>query len=203
MSKFLTLSLLLCSLWAEAPFGHPFYQHRLQEIEQMQRSDLVFLGDSLTRRNNWSAFNASNMGIDGDTTEGVFSRIRFVKEAKRVVLMIGVNDILKQTPLAAIQKNYTKILNSFHKEQEIYILSLLPVVDAAQTKAINKEIKNLNKWLKTEVREHRFHYIELYPHFLDARARGLKESFTSDGIHLTPQAYALWERLLKKELLPR
>lgn len=200
MLKSLTLSLLFCSLWAEAPYEYIFYQDRLQEIEQMQQSDLIFLGDSLTQRNNWSAFKASNMGIDGDTTDGIIARLHHTKKAKRIVVMIGVNDILTQTPLSKIKINYSNILNSFSREQDIYVISLLPVIDARQTKGINQDIKTMNKWLESQVKEHGFNYLNFYPKFLDTNKKGIKETFTTDGIHLTPHAYKLWEKLLKEAL---
>ena len=65
----------------------------------MLKSKLVFLGDSLTMRHNWSNFKATNMGIDGDTTAGVLSRMHLASEAETIVLMISVNDILNQIPL--------------------------------------------------------------------------------------------------------
>lgn len=166
----------------------------------MNKSDLIFLGDSLTMRHNWSSFKASNMGIDGDTTNGILLRLHQTKEAKHVVLMIGVNDILNMTPLKKIQDNYTKILNNFSPKQEVTILSLLPVVDMKGTKSINQDIKTMNKWLKIQADKNSNDYIDLYPHFLDAHKRGLKNDFTTDGIHLTTKAYKMWEKVLKERL---
>jgi lysophospholipase L1-like esterase len=199
MLKFLTLSLLVCSLWAKAPY-QTFYDYKLQEFEAMKRSDLVFLGDSLTMRHNWSDFKASNMGIDGDTTAGILSRMHLASQAETIVLMIGVNDILNQIPLVRIQSNYTKILRKFSPDQKIYILSLLPVIDAAQTRKINQDIKTINKWLEIQTKEYGFEHINLYPKFLDKNKKGLKEEFTNDGIHLTPKAYSLWCIILKERL---
>ncbi len=199
MSKFLTLSLLVCSLWAKVPY-QTFYDYKLQECAAMKQSDLVFLGDSLTMRHNWSDFRASNMGIDGDTTAGILSRMHLASQAKTIVLMIGVNDILNQIPLVRIQSNYTKILKKFSRDQKIYILSLLPVIDAAQTRKINQEIKTINKWLKVQAEAYGFEYINLYPEFLDTNKKGLKEELTNDGIHLTPKAYRLWSKILKERL---
>jgi lysophospholipase L1-like esterase len=199
MLKFLTLSLLVCSLWAKAPY-QTFYDYKLQEFAAMKQSDLVFLGDSLTMRHNWSEFRASNMGIDGDTTAGVLSRMHLASQAKTIVLMIGVNDILNQIPLVRIQSNYTKILKKFSRDQKIYILSLLPVIDTAQTRKINQDIKTINKWLKIQTKEYGFEYTNLYPEFLDTNKKGLKEELTNDGIHLTPKAYRLWSALLRERL---
>ena len=166
----------------------------------MKQSDLVFLGDSLTMRHNWSDFKASNMGIDGDTTAGILSRMHLASQAETIVLMIGVNDILNQIPLVRIQSNYTKILRKFSPDQKIYILSLLPVIDAAQTRKINQDIKTINKWLEIQTKEYGFEHINLYPKFMDKNKKGLKEEFTNDGIHLTPKAYSLWCTILKERL---
>lgn len=166
----------------------------------MNRSELIFLGDSLTMRHNWSAFKAANMGIDGDTTEGILSRLHHTKGAKKIVLMIGVNDILNQIPSKQIQKNYLKILHSFSPQQEIIILSLLPVVNMKGTQLINQEIRTINRWLKLQTKNLDFSFINFYPDFLDDTKKGLKKSFTTDGIHLTASAYRLWEKLLKNTL---
>lgn len=167
----------------------------------MKATGLVFLGDSLTMRHNWSNFKASNMGIDGDTTADILSRLHYAKEAKHIVLMIGVNDILNQIPLREIQANYRRILESFSKEQKLTLLSLLPVIDERGTKSINQDIRTMNRWLKLQVEKDNLDYIDLYPHFLDPQNQGLKREFTTDGIHLTSKAYRLWEKILKTELL--
>ena len=166
----------------------------------MPKSKLVFLGDSLTMRHNWSNFKASNMGIDGDTTGGVYSRMHQCAHADTIVLMISVNDILNKVPLSRIQSNYTKILNSFKSEQKIYILSVLPVIDDKLTKKLNQDIKSMNSWLKKEVQHKGYHYINLYPNFLDSAKKGLAKPYTTDGIHLTAKAYKLWEKNLKEVL---
>ncbi len=203
MLKFLTLSLLVCFSLADAAPYKSFYDTKLQEFKEMKKPSLVFLGDSLTMRHNWSNLGASNMGIDGDTSAGVLSRMHLVSEAKRVVLMIGVNDILNRTALEQIQKNYKKILNHFAEHQEVFLLTLLPVVDVPQTRAINQDIRSFNRWLKTEVKSHDVQLIDMYPHFLDKQKKGLKDAYTNDGIHLTPQAYKVWENILKKELVSK
>ena len=166
----------------------------------MSKAKLVFLGDSLTMRHNWTNFKAANMGIDGDTTAGILSRMHQASSADTIVLMIGVNDILNQVKLSKIQHNYTKILNTFKKEQDIYVLSLLPVIDDKQTKKINQEIKTLNKWLQIQVTQKGFTYLNLYTQFLDKNRLGLDKSYTNDGIHLTPKAYRVWEKSLKNGL---
>jgi len=183
-------------LFADAPYQYPFYQQELQEIKQMKASKIIFLGDSLTHRHNWSKFKAANMGIDGDTTDGVLTRLHLSSQAEFIVLMIGANDILQRTPLSKIQKNYTALLKSFKKEQKVYVISVLPFIDDKQTRSLNQDIRTLNAWLKRELPKYKIDFLNFYPHFL--QNKGLNPSFTTDGIHLTAKGYALWERLLKE-----
>jgi len=39
----------------------------------------------------------------------------------------------------------------------------------------------------------------MYPNFLDKDQKGLKKTYTNDGIHLTSKAYMVWEKILQKE----
>ncbi len=192
------LHLSTINLYAQAPYQYPFYQNQLKKVHQMKPSTLVFLGDSLTHRHNWSKFKAANMGIDGDTTDGVLSRVKLSAQAKTIVLMIGTNDILQDTKMSTIKTNYLKILNSFQPQQKVYILSVLPVIDNKQTKSINHNILILNAWLKTELKKHNMTFLDFYPHFL--QAQGLADPLTTDGIHLTAKGYKLWEKLLKNNI---
>ncbi len=202
MSKFLTLSLiLLCFCWAEARSYQSFYEYKLQEFSQMKANRLVFLGDSLTMRHNWSSFKASNMGIDGDTTADVLSRLHYTKDAEHIVLMIGVNDILNRIPLREVQANYRRILESLSDDKKkITLLSLLPVIDDRGTQSINQDIRTMNRWIKMQVNKQNITFVDFYPHFLDTQKQGLKKEFTTDGIHLSDKAYQLWEKLLKEAL---
>ena len=164
----------------------------------MKKSKRIFLGDSLTHRHNWSNFNASNMGIDGDTTDGILARVQLTAQADTIVLMIGANDILQKNSLQKIQKNYAQILSKFKKHQTIYLISVLPFIDDRQTKMFNQNISSLNRWIKAEAKKHSFIFLNFHPHFLSGK--GLNPSFTTDGIHLTAKAYKLWEKLLKENL---
>lgn len=200
MLKFPTHSILLVSsLLALSPY-QTFYQTKIQDLSLMKKEKRVFLGDSLTMRHNWSAFKASNLGIDGDTTQGVLKRISQATQAQNIVLMIGVNDILQNAQVTKIQNNYIKILDSFNKDQTIYVLSLLPVLHQKQTISINQKIKEMNKWLQTETTKRHIIYINLYPSFLDKEKKGLSHVYTTDGIHLTTKGYKLWEKTLKNIL---
>ena len=165
-------------------------------------SNLIFLGDSLTQFHNWSNFGEHhNAGIAGDTTDGLLYRLHYTLEKKptTVVLMIGINDLLQGQYIETIQNNYQNILRQFEIVEKVYVLSLLPVEMMVQTIQINKEIIALNYFLKQEASLRGYFFIDLYSDMVDENG-GIKEGLSSDGVHLTPKAYNIWEKVLKNHL---
>lgn len=206
MSKFLTLSVLvwLLPFWlhAQAPINHPYYQQKLQKFKQMKKTDLVFLGDSLTDYHDWSYFGPHhNAGIAGDTTDGLLYRLHYILEKKptTIVIMIGINDLLQGVPLQQIKANYTKLLDALEMIDHLVILSTLPVTSVPQTEQINEDVIALNHFLKTMAKEEGFLYIDLYKTFSTAKG-GLMEQYTLDGVHLNAEGYRLWEKILQDYL---
>jgi len=164
--------------------------------------DLIFLGDSLTQFHDWSNFGEHhNAGIAGDTTDGLLYRLHYTLEKKpeTVLLMIGINDLLQGQYVETMQNNYLKIFEALMSIDTVYILSLLPVEAMDQTVQINENVTLLNHFLKSECRARGFVYIDLYKLMVNSNL-GIQKEFTSDGVHLTPKAYAVWEKALEKYL---
>jgi len=164
-----------------------------------KQADLVFLGDSLTDFHNWANFGKHhNAGIAGDTTDGLLYRLHYTleKKPKTLVLMIGINDLLQGQDVETMKKNYQKIFEKIGVVDTVVILSLLPVQMMAQTYEINEKVIVLNHFLKKESKERGFTFGNLYSSMADKEG-GIKEGFTSDGVHLTPEAYKVWEKALK------
>jgi len=167
-----------------------------------KNSKLIFLGDSLTQFHDWSGLGIHhNAGIAGDTTDGLLYRLHYTleKAPKTIVLQIGINDLLQGQYVETIQANYEKIFKSLQKIPKVIIVSLLPVEMIPQTTQINENIIRLNHFIKLECKEKGFVYIDLYSQMVDEHL-GIRKELTSDGVHLTPKAYQLWENTLKKFL---
>lgn len=166
------------------------------------QSNLLFLGDSLTAFHDWSGFGSHhNAGIAGDTTDGLLHRLHYTlaKDPRCVVLMIGINDLLQGQRIDRMKHHYQNILQQLQSIETVVILSLLPVASAMQTIEINEKVILLNWFLKNESQQKGLIYLDLYNMMVD-RDGGIKEALTSDGVHLTPEAYALWENALHKRL---
>jgi len=113
--------------------------------------------------------------------------------------MIGINDLLQGQHIDTMKKNYREIFAEIETIDTVVALSLLPVKMVSGTCEINEKVIRLNHYIKQESEKRGFVFCDLYRSMADKNG-GLKESFTSDGIHLTPKAYRIWEEYLQRKL---
>jgi lysophospholipase L1-like esterase len=166
---------------------------------------IVFLGDSLTFRTEWSELfpgkKVINRGIGNDTTAGVLKRLDNVIEGepKKIFILIGVND-LKSRSVADAMQNYRKIIKRIQSgtpNTDIYIQSLLPVNNNKYGSILsNDKIIKMNKELRALAKNAGVTYIDLHSRF--AKNGQLPDEFTADGIHLTGKGYVLWRDTIQE-----
>ncbi|KQT33838.1 peptidase [Chryseobacterium sp. Leaf405] len=147
-----------------------------------------------------------NLGIGGETTEGLIKRIpnemaaRNSAEENIVFIGYGANDLavkdgshlvnpeqFKNNILKAIQEaeNYSK---------DIYLVSILPfsekvdgVLVASGKLRTNEEVLVYNQILKNITAEHSLHYIDFHSAFLEDKEILL----STDGVHPNEKGYGV------------
>jgi len=166
------------------------------ELLDIQSTDTVFLGDSLTEGGKWSELlpqsSVRNRGIAGDTTEGVIERLKQITKGQpaQVFLMIGINDLALRVPREDIVSNIVTIINTIQKdspETEIFVQSILPA-----RKQFRERIISLNGALEKAV-DGKAKWVNLYPLFLDDEGGFMKSSLTNDGAHMLGEGYIIWK----------
>lgn len=173
------------------------------------KSDIVFLGNSLTFWANWADMLGSrkykNFGIPGDITFGVLQRLNELTNVKpaKVFVLIGINDLARKVPDSIILQNYLRIIRGIRAgspKTKIYFQSMLPTNGGFNKLAhyYNKEgrIKNINASLKMMCKNERIEFIDLYSSFTDENG-SLKKELSFDGVHLTLEGYKIWVNILK------
>ncbi len=172
----------------------------------------ILLGDSITTRWPKDLFPGDkvvNRGIGGDhiggyNYYGLIDRMDTSVEAlkpKRVFLMIGINDMLDVgPPMENLKLAYPYMLGQLRKaapDAEIIVQSILPVSKPA-FHYMHEPIKELNKTIEQAAKERGMRYVDLYSRFKDENGK-LRKGLDSDGIHLSPEGYELWIKVLKEE----
>lgn len=192
----------------------PYYLERNSLFEKLSSAEggIVFLGDSITNHGEWNEFfsnvKTKNRGIGGDTTKGVINRIDNIIKVnpEKIFIMIGVNDLRAKTDVHKIVSNYIQIVESIKRgspNTEIYMESVLPVnIKKYETNfhnvkgdTINIGVEDLNKQLKGLASKLNVTYIDVYSNLV--KGKQLPAKYTIDGIHLTGEAYEMWNKILK------
>lgn len=184
------------------------YKYRLDMFNNlpMETQTIVFLGDSHTERCEWAElFHNSdiiNRGIDGDTTEGLLSRIHNITVLKpnKIFIMIGINDILANTPTVKTIDNYRQVVEVVRRESpntKLYLQSVLPISEPIN-KEKNSDIVTLNNEIKVLAQTYNVTYINLYDKFYTQD--GLNKSLNYDGLHLNGKGYLLWREIIQNDI---
>lgn len=196
----------------DSTFRFYFYDQRYSLFEALPRTQgkIIMLGNSITNGGNWNELfdntNVINRGISGDNTFGILNRLGDIVSLQpaKVFLLIGINDLSRETPVDVILNNYRRIVAQLQHESpqtRIYVQSLFPTNNdfdhfpRAQNK--DNQIKAVNKGIEEIAKEYRITFIDLYPHFLDEEGK-LSKKYTNDGLHLMGEGYLKWAEILKE-----
>ncbi|MGA9378113.1 MAG: GDSL-type esterase/lipase family protein [Phormidium sp.] len=176
----------------------------LFEILPQSPNDIIFLGDSLIERCEWSEIlenpNIKNRGIAGDNLYGMLKRldqVTFIRP-KKIFLMIGINDVISNQKLEDIVRKYRLTLANIKQSTprtEVYIQSVLPANSRFRTPVDNNLIFRLNQELQVLAREFNYQYIDLYSFFTIDNE--LAYRYSNDGLHLNGEGYAVWKDIIK------
>ncbi|KHK02616.1 GDSL-type esterase/lipase family protein [Desulfovibrio sp. TomC] len=160
----------------------------------------VFLGGSQTA--GWKHMglfkDVVNKAAVSNTTAKILKTLGPVvgQKPEKVFILEGINELY--SPNAAILARYREILLRINKgspKTMIFVQSVLPVVNRPDLS--NEKIMELNSGLKALCADMpNCVYIDLFSHF--AVNGALNESLTTDGVHLRPDGYKLWQALIEK-----
>ncbi|WP_374464386.1 SGNH/GDSL hydrolase family protein [Chryseobacterium sp.] len=147
-----------------------------------------------------------NLGIGGETTEGLLKRIPHELEARNsadgniIFLSYGANDLAVKDGKQVVEpekfkNNITTAVNHARQfSNEIYLVSILPfsekvngVVVSSGKLRTNEEVIVYNQILKDLAAEHSLGYIDFYSAFLEDKEILL----SADGVHPNEKGYGM------------
>lgn len=165
---------------------------------------IFFIGHSLIEFFDWQkrfpTHSTINLGVAGETVEGLLSRIEHIIEshpsADLIFLMTGLNNIAMDD--FDFFNSYNKIiqkLSNVYPKARIVVNSILPTLVAFID---NNSIKSSNKTIKTLADENSTEFIDAYALFIDKSGNPVKEYFSPDGVHLSNKGYEIWSGAIEK-----
>lgn len=168
--------------------------------------DVVMLGDSITQGGPWNALfpNAKilNRGVSGYSTHDLLREIKSTIELqpRKVFLMIGINDLLRGASVDETYGRYLTILDALQNAGiKVYIQATVECVRSQCGMTVDK-VRALNEKLKQVTTTRGLTWIDLNPG-LTSQTHGLLEKYTTDGLHLSANAYVYWAEKIKHLIL--
>lgn len=163
------------------------------------KADIVFYGDSLIYYGDFASLFPNkvvcNLGLRGDTIQGLINRVEQVVILKPQVLFImaGINDIASLTT-EEFREVYTRLINEIKliiPETKILIISILPVNNSRFIiSCTNEQVIECNKVVSRIAFENKIPFLDL--HSLYVENGELPCELTKDGIHLKTNGYKRW-----------
>ena len=167
--------------------------------------DVVFFGDSITYgmdfQKRFPDKKVVNLGLGGDTLEGMINRVGMIKALKpeKVFILAGFNT-LRDGKLEYTMTEYAGLLNRIQEEApdaKVYVQSILPISAKMQTKLPLSEetIVQMNEAIEVIAEERDFTYINIHQNFLDGDV--IVEEYTADGVHPNEAGQEQWMNVIE------
>lgn len=171
--------------------------------ETGEHADTVIYGDSILARGEWIDLarnsSISNRAIDGDTSDGLRTRLNDVLrlDPDTVHLMVGINDFLIDRSVDEVYQNYEALLEAFEKAGIFVVVqaTLRTGTQYAKFHEANKKIDELNRRLARAASDRGFAFFDV--NRVLATRGILEDAFTDDGIHPNARGYICWTRALR------
>lgn len=174
-------------------------------IEKLHTNfDIAFFGNSITRGSDFQlAFpdkKIINLGYSGDNTLGMIKRIPMLQAChpKKIFIMAGTNDIFHVSVDEFIER-YNNLLNAIHDSiptAKIYLESIMPMnQDMKDGSPSDEKIRHANTKIAEIAKIRGLKYLDVYS--LYVKDGKLPAEITKDGIHLFPEKYDRWAKLIE------
>ncbi|MFN0031135.1 MAG: GDSL-type esterase/lipase family protein [Flavobacteriales bacterium] len=183
-----------------------------KKVKMEPNTAKLFIGDSITEgydlQRAFADNTVVNMGIGGEYTTGILMRMDIARQLQpaKIFLMIGINDITTGISQAVLHQRYANILSTFKQEcpqTQVYVQSTLPTRLVGGTAESNQkyidQVKTLNEYLASICATYGYTYIDLYALF--EKEEALNANYTYDGIHISPEGYAVWTEAIRHHVV--
>ena len=216
-----SLSLLLLAYSAKAqtktydtlPNLPEHYRERVAKFdkEPVVTGKVIMAGNSITEGGNWKKLlndtTVINRGIGGDVTFGLLARLNDIIKRKpsKLFLLIGVNDLSRNTPDEVILDNIYNLVHIVHKSNpgtQIYVQSILPLNETFKNfpekyRGKLEHITTINNNLRKYGEKLHYTFVDINKEFADKESK-MEARYSTDGLHLNASGYDHWVEILKR-----
>jgi len=138
-----------------------------------------------------------NQSISGDTTAGILQRVGAFANtrATTIHLMAGANDLKNGVPEAQIVSNLQRTVSILQRQHPQARIIVYPVLPTRRAEIANDRVRSLNTRIAQMTQQRGVEYRNIH-HWFQDEVGSLRPDLTTDGLHLNPQGYALWQQAI-------
>ncbi|HEY9612361.1 GDSL-type esterase/lipase family protein [Allocoleopsis sp.] len=139
-----------------------------------------------------------NQAISGENSGQILRRLSAFSQTQpsTIYVLAGINDLRQGVADEVILRNLRQIvqrLRQNHPRSQVVMQSILPT----RLSAIgNERIRKLNQQIAVIAQQEGAGYLNLHSLFTDEQGE-MQSELTTDGIHLTPRGYEVWQEALQ------
>lgn len=192
------------------------WESAIQEIESRDAKNppkpggVLFVGSSSIRlwklQESFPDLNGINHGFGGsEIIDSVyyFDRLVVPCQPRMIVFYAGDNDIGNKTPPAQVHANFQKFVALTHEKLPEARIVFIPIKPSIKRWSLIELVREANGLIRrTCEQDDKLIYLEIERPMLGEDGKPRPELFATDGLHLSPEGYALWSDLLKPHLAP-
>jgi lysophospholipase L1-like esterase len=173
-------------------------RQKMVKLSRLHHVAIVMFGDSQIAFASWpdltGCTSISSRGVPGATARDLAQDARVVHElsARLVVIAVGINDLQTGRSPQELVHDVRQLVTNVGGR--IALISILPVARWYKTPELSREIREANAGLKTIPG---VQFVDLNSHFADSDGY-MKDSLTTDGVHLRADGYAIWRNRIEK-----
>lgn len=169
----------------------------------VEAGDIVLVGDSKTERFKANEYfpgaMIKNRGIPSNTIQLITQRLPAIASRKpsAIIIEAGINDIYNGRPIDQITEDYKKAIDTIRRispETHIYLVTLAPVFNHADTAKFNEGVAKINLFITSitmlsETDKEFATYAFIHKIRLGAR---ITRDMVHDDVHLNAKGYNIW-----------
>lgn len=212
----LLVALVVC-LAGKSQQEPPFWNDILAFIKQdsAQRPPahpILFVGSSSFTR--WTNINSYfpdypivNRGFGGSTLVDVIRYtydIVLPYQPKQVVIYCGENDLASadSIPAADAVNRFKTLYGMIRQNLPATIISFVSIKPSPVRATIQSKVKEANRQIKAFLStQKRAQFVDIYDAMLDANGNMREELYVDDRLHMKPEGYAIWKKIITPYLV--
>lgn len=175
-------------------------------LSQAKYDSILMFGDSITQGLNQNGlhFEYANLGIAGDTVQGIFRRVKETDDSKYkgIFIEVGTNNLLRAQSAQDLSTEIGGLITYAASAAKFVYVSEIFVPDIKKYTQVDKDFRIVNDSIHSTCNKYENCIVVKIPNGIIGK-NGINANMSiDDNVHLNGEAYRKWKVELNKSMAP-